>query len=274
MPRAGTGYAEVERRRREHGAVAVEQDRVILETPVALVYNGISHVVMMATPVDLEDFALGFSLTEGILQDPGELLDLEVRDTGRGLELELRITNRAFAALNQRRRNLTGRTGCGLCGAESLEQALPRLAPVGDTLRLEVAALERAVTALGRMQTLQRLTGGAHSACWVSPRGEIALQREDVGRHNALDKLLGSLWRGGRPDPATGFVLVSSRASYEMVLKTAVAGIELLAAVSAPTTLAIETAVRCGVTLAAYCRAGRQAVYTRPARIALEQDGR
>ncbi len=247
------------------GATVVDADRVITETPVALVYNGVSHVVMMATPTDLEDLALGFSLSEGIIPLPDQLLDCEVQQQARGLELQITVTNQCFAALKARRRNLTGRTGCGLCGLESLEQAIPDLPVLARDQRIGHRALQAALSALEDAQTLKRDTGGVHGAAWCNERGGIEILREDVGRHNALDKMLGA--RASSKESRRGFVLVTSRASYEMVAKVASCGIEILAAVSAPTSLAIEQAEGCGLTLVGFVQPGRQVVYTRPERI-------
>ncbi len=249
----------------EAGRLSRDSDTVVSETPVALVYNGVSHVVTMATPTHLDDLALGFSLSEGILESPEQLLDCELHRRERGLELAMSITSRAFDALRRRRRNLTGRTGCGLCGLESLEQAIPPLAKVDADYTVSHPALQRAVASLVDAQTLRRRTGGVHGAAWCDRAGTIELVREDVGRHNALDKLLGALRRG--KNSVQGFVLVTSRASYEMVAKVASCRIPLLAAVSAPTSLAVQVAEEYGVTLAGYAQPGRQAVYTHPQRM-------
>jgi len=242
-------------------------DRIAAEVPVALTYNRVSHVVMMATPADLEDLALGFSVTEGLIGGPTDLLGTRVIPRPGGLELAMTITPDWFDRLATRRRNMAGRTGCGLCGAENIEQALRIPPPVRQTLQVGHAALQRAVGALHRHQPLQADTGATHGAAWCGTDGTVLELREDVGRHNALDKLIGSLLRS-RFDPGSGFALVSSRASYEMVYKAAAAGIELLAAVSAPTTLAVEFAERCGVTLVGFARPGRHNVYTFADRIA------
>jgi FdhD protein len=239
-------------------------DNIATETAVALVYNGISHVVMMASPNDLEDFALGFSLSEGIVTSANQLLDCEQIETDQGIELALTITAEPFAKLKERRRNLVGRTGCGLCGAESLEQAITAPSSISADLSISHKALQRAIAALGGEQQLQQQTGAVHGAAWCSVEGEIRLVREDVGRHNALDKLLGAI---SKQDPTEGFVLVTSRASYEMVAKTASANIPLLAAVSAPTSLAIELADTAGLTLVGFSRTGRHVIYAHGQRI-------
>jgi FdhD protein len=246
------------------------EDRIAAEVPVALTYNRLSHVVMMATPSDLEDLGLGFSLTEGLIGTPKDLLATRIIPRPGGLELAMTVGEEWFDRLSTRRRNMAGRTGCGLCGAENIEQALRYPEPVGRALRVEHAALQRAVAALDRHQPLQADTGAAHGAAWCASDGQILRLREDVGRHNALDKLIGRLFRVGF-DASSGFALVSSRASYEMVAKVAAAGIELLAAVSAPTTLALEFAERSGVTLVGFARPGRHNVYTFNERIVDEE---
>jgi FdhD protein len=236
-------------------------DHVAAEVPVALTYNRLSHVVMMATPADLEDFALGFSLTEGIIGSKDDLLATRVLPREGGMEVAMTITEPWFDRLATQRRNLTGRTGCGLCGAERIEQALRYPAPVGDNVRISHVALQCALKEIQMHQPLQAVTGATHGAAWCDLQGAVIELREDVGRHNALDKLVGALARKGF-DPRQGFILVSSRASYEMVFKAAAAGVEVLLAVSAPTTLAIEFAERCGVTLVGFARPGRHNIYT------------
>lgn len=241
-------------------------DQVAAEVPIALTYNRHPHVVMMATPNDLEDFGLGFSLTEGLIGDPKDLLSMRVVPRDGGVELAMTISENWYDRLQTQRRNMTGRTGCGLCGAERIEQALRYPEPVGNQVRVHHRALQRAVTDLTAHQPLQAITGATHAAAWCDLAGEITDIREDVGRHNALDKLIGGLARRGF-DPRDGFLLVSSRASYEMVYKAAAAGMELIMAVSAPTTLAVEFAQRSGMTLVGFARPGRHNTYTFPGRI-------
>ena len=259
----------VVRRIWERGRVSCDEDVIVIETPVALVYNGISHVVMMATPADLEDLALGFSLSEGIVQGRDEMLDLEVFAREQGIEVAMTISAAAFAGLKERRRNLVGRSGCGLCGVESLEQAIPEPVRVGDDVRLSHRVLQSAALALGQRQSLKRLTGGVHGAAWCDASGAIELVREDVGRHNALDKLLGAL--RGSAHAANGFALVTSRASYEMVAKAAACNIQILAAVSAATSLAVSQAEQSGLTLVGFVQSGRQVIYANPQRL-VEED--
>jgi len=252
---------------RSRGGAVQVTDRVATETAAALVYNGISHVVMMVSPGDLEDFALGFSLSEGILDTPSQLYDIECRETDGGIEIALTISSERFALLKDQRRNLTGRTGCGLCGAESLAQALRPPGRVPDTLRITPLALQKVLESLPKFQPLQAETGAAHGAAWCDLNGEIQLLREDVGRHNALDKLIGALHAKARGPRGDGFALISSRASYEMVSKAAKLGMEILVAVSAPTSLAIDFAATAGLTLVGFARPGRHMVYAGAERI-------
>lgn len=236
-------------------------ESLIEEVPVALVVNGISHAVMLATPADLEDFALGFCLSEGILDHPGQLYGCEVFPEAAGMRVELEVASAAFARLKARRRSLAGRSGCGLCGIESLQAAARRPDPLPAVRAFSLSALQAALAQLGRHQPLRDATHAAHAAAWAGPDGQLHLVREDVGRHNALDKLIGALARAGH-DPAAGFALVSSRASVEMVQKAASARIGLMLAMAAPTALAVDTAQDCGLTLAGHARAGRLTIYT------------
>ncbi len=244
-------------------------DWVADEVPVALEYNGISHTVMLATPLDLADFALGFSLSEGILSDASELYGVEEEASALGITLHLSVAAGAFARLKERRRSMTGRTGCGLCGTESLAhvaRTLPPLPSMAETGPLDRAAIARAMSQFCELQTLQQATGAVHAAAWCSAGGEVRWLREDVGRHNALDKLIGALALNG-VNAAQGFIAVTSRASFEMVQKTAAAGVPLLAAVSAPTSFAVTTAERAGLTLVGFARQQDLVVYCRPERL-------
>lgn len=277
-------------------------DWVADEVPVALEYNGISHAVMLATPLDLEDFALGFSLSEGIVESTAELRGFEQTESPLGITLHLEVSSAAFMRLKTRRRSLAGRTGCGLCGVESLEQAGRLLPPLLPSQRGHVAraAVARAMRELPSWQILQQATGAVHAAGWCSVAGELLVVREDVGRHNALDKLIGAMAIERRMAPGGyvvdrhpglgvvggvsrrvaqpehllsgdggGFFIVTSRASFEMVQKTISAGIGVLAAVSAPTALAVRTAQRAGLALAGFARDGSLSVYSHPERLAL-----
>ena len=250
-----------------HGLAATET--VVEEVPVALVYNGISHAVLLATPMDLEDFALGFSLAEGILARAADLHDIEVQQSAQGIALHLQIASGAMHALKLRRRSLAGRTGCGLCGTESLDQVARPVAPVPAGGSVSAPALHAAMASLKESQVLHQATGAVHAAGWASWDGRLQLAREDVGRHNALDKLIGGLAFRGR-DTRDGFAVVTSRASYEMVQKAAAAGIRLLAAISAPTAMAVRLAEQSGVTLAGFVRQDRQVVYAHAQRVRMD----
>ncbi|MFD2113887.1 formate dehydrogenase accessory sulfurtransferase FdhD [Thiorhodococcus fuscus] len=255
---------EVEVRQFDGGQVSVRADRVIEETPIALVYNCVSHAVMLATPTDLIDFALGFSLTEGILRSADEMLDCDPVQVGdEGIEIRLSISGWRFAELKERRRTLSGKTGCGLCGVESLKAVAQPVRRVSSVCPLEPGAIVRALADLPSHQSLFRATGGGHAAAWVDVGGRVDLVREDVGRHNALDKLIGALHRRGFR-PHEGFVICTSRASFEMVQKTMSAGIGLLVAVSAPTGAAVRLAGEVGMTLVGFARGERMLVYTHP----------
>jgi formate dehydrogenase accessory protein FdhD len=250
-----------------HDGTAEIAPRLAVEAPVAMVYNGIGHAVLLATPADLADFALGFSLSENILAGAEELRDLDIvpslktgAEGAEGIELRMTIAARRFAALSERRRTLAGATGCGLCGIESLSQVRRPIAPVRSEARLSPEAAWRALDGLRAHQPLNRATGAVHAAALATPAGEILLAREDVGRHNALDKLLGAMAARGL-DGGTGFVVLTSRCSFEMVQKAAARGISALVAISAPTTLAIDLATSLGVTLVALARADSMTAY-------------
>ncbi|SJM94717.1 Protein FdhD homolog [Crenothrix polyspora] len=250
----------------QHGQHVSQLDYIAEEVPVVLVYNGVSHVVMLATPTNLEDFALGFSMTEGIINTQQEFLSCHVHTRSKGIEVNIKIPERRFVCMTDKGRNLTGRTGCGLCGASSLKQAIRQPDPVQRGVMLSDRELSLALDKLREHQNINLLTGSVHAAAWATPDQGIVAVREDVGRHNALDKLIGWLLRTGQ-DPASGFVIVTSRASYEMVQKTASVGISLLVAVSAPTGLAIRIADEAGLTLIGFARDDQHVVYTHPYRL-------
>ncbi|MET7141859.1 formate dehydrogenase accessory sulfurtransferase FdhD [Xanthomonas sp. PPL139] len=254
-------------RRHRDGRTAVALDLVAAEVPVAFAYNDTPFVVMMATPEDLEDFALGFSLSEGIVATPDQLRIEAVETYLEGVSLRLRIPPEQAAALQARRRNLDGRSGCGVCGSASLEAVLRTPRPVPAGVPIAAASLARALRALRAQQTLNALTGATHAAAWADAQGALQLIREDVGRHNALDKLIGALVGAGL-DPGAGFAVVTSRASYEMVMKATQAGIPLLAAISAPTALAVALADSAGLTLIGFARDHDYVVYSHPQRLA------
>jgi FdhD protein len=245
------------------------QDCLAEETPVALIYNGVSHAVMLATAQDLEDFALGFSLSEDIVSSASEFYAVEIKTQSNGIELHCEIASERFAQLKLRRRTLAGKTGCGLCGAESLVQAVRYPKPLASEEVFSAMSIARGLAAIQSQQLLQQKTGATHASAYVLADGSVYLLREDVGRHNALDKLIGALEkaRTKQNELPSGFVITTSRASFEMVQKTASAGIAMLVAVSAPTGLAVRVAQQCGLTLVGFARKDRYVVYSHGSRI-------
>jgi FdhD protein len=258
--REHTALAKVVVQKWRDGMGDVQADKVAEEVPIALEYNGISHAVMLASPVNLDDFALGFSLSEGILAHPSELFDCDVSTVENGIQVQMRISSERFALLKARRRNLTGRTGCGLCGVETLQQAIRHPAWVESKARFSAASIYAGLDAMQMKQDMQHHTGATHAAAWLTAEGRIEVVREDVGRHNALDKLIGALAKE-RIDFSSGAALITSRASYEMVQKVATLGIGFLAAISAPTGLAIRLAEETNVTLLGFVRQKSHVVY-------------
>lgn len=251
-------------RRRRESAVWLEtqqDDSLAEECPIAFSYNGQTQAVMMATPIDLENFALGFSLSEGIIEHAKELYDLNVIDHGvRGIELDLHIHGARLDALKQQRRNMAGPSGCGLCGKDSLDQVmrdLPKATP-GSVPAAE--AVQAALDQLKQYQSLQQLTGSVHAAAWCDEAGRIQRVREDVGRHNALDKLIGAL-HSELINTDSGFLLLSSRASFELIAKAAQCDLGAMVTVSGASSLAVEQAKQYGIRLVGFARDGRQLVY-------------
>ena len=250
----------------------LRMDTIAAEVPVALVFNGISHAVMMCTPQNLKAFALGFALSEGIIDSAADCYGIDVSTTETcsddpelpGIAIELDIASRCFVRLKEKRRALTGRTGCGICGVDSMEA----LDMVPDALQLPAWAqdiglqqLQRAFSALSALQILNQQAGAIHAAGWANAQGDLQVVMEDVGRHNALDKLLGHMAQQqllGQP----GLVVMTSRASYELVRKCARMGLPVLATISAPTTLAIQVANKAGMRLFGLCRGERAIAYT------------
>lgn len=246
-------------------AATYERD-VAVEMPIALVYDGTTQAVMMASPIDLEDFAVGFSLNEGIITAPDEIENLEVIEHDSGIELRMWLGKGRGIDLVSRRRRIIGPTGCGLCGVESLEAVGAGLPRVFSDATFTVADVEAAIASLPSAQELNRITHAVHGAgFWMSAEGLVAIA-EDVGRHNALDKLVGRLRRTA-VDAARGIVVLTSRVSIEMVQKAAMAGAPVIVAVSAPTSLALKTAEATGITLIAVARTDGFEIFTHPHRI-------
>lgn len=252
--------------RRFTGDAGADGDALLAEeVPVALVYNRRPYVVMLCSPSDLEDFAVGFTVSEEIAPFAG-ISSVSVERHSRGIDVSVTIPPHAAERLEERARVLSGRTGCGLCGVDAIDDAVRAPKPVTSEITVSPAALWRAGEALGARQLLNRDTHAIHAAAWAKPNGDVQVVREDVGRHNALDKAIGALLRGGI-DPASGFVVMTSRASVELVQKAAMCGVSLLAAVSRPTALAARMAESAGMTLVGLLRGESGNVYTHAARV-------
>ena len=236
-----------------------KEETLAVEMPVALVYNGISHAVMMTSPQDLEDFALGFSLAEGIIDNVSDIYGIDIEHTCNGIEVQIDMATRCFVRLKEKRRTMAGRTGCGICGSEQLAQVTQILPKLNRTLQFNPHLLDDCLVKLYDAQELGKQTGATHAAAFFTAQGELLAIREDVGRHVALDKLLGWYAKNSRPQ---GLVLVTSRASYEMVQKTVSCGIEMLATISAGTDLAVRMAQQSDLTLLGFTREGRTTVYS------------
>lgn len=265
----GSVHTETIARWRDQGWIH-EEDQLAVETPVALEFNGVSHAVMLATPCDLASFALGFALSEGIVDNRADFYSAVVEHSAPGILVHCEIADHAFQKLGDRRRNMTGRTGCGLCGVESLDQVfrpLPSQRDVtAENARISISAMRIALNNLASMQPINRVTGGMHAAAWSAADGALMQVCEDVGRHNALDKLIGRMTEENRVFQ-DGFLLITSRASVEMVQKAATVGIQCLVAISAPTALAVDTAKTAGMTLIAFARGDRFVAYAHADRI-------
>jgi FdhD protein len=252
------------------GRVAAGRRTIPQESAVAFTYDGSSYAVMMATPGDLEDFAVGFSLTEGIVATPAEIGSLEVVEETVGLELRMTLAGPRAAALAERRRAHAGPVGCGLCGIESLEEAARTVPSVSAGIAIVPADIALALDATKASQTINRQTHATHAAAYFTPASGLVALREDVGRHNALDKLAGALARQGA-SPADGMVVVTSRLSVELVQKTAMIGAPVLVAVSAPTALALRTAEKAGITVIAVARGDGFELFTHPERVIMQE---
>ena len=258
-----TGASEAQVWQRD-ALMETRHDWLADEVPVALVYNGISHVVMMSTPKDLEAFALGFSLSEGIIAAPEEIYGMDMVPGCNGIEVQIELSSRRFMALKEQRRAMAGRTGCGVCGVEQLNEIGKPIQPLPFSQTFDLSLLDKALRQLKAFQPVGQLTGCTHAAAWIDEAGQLTGGCEDVGRHVALDKLLGYRSRRGWQ---RGAALVSSRASYEMVQKSAMCGVQILFAVSAATRLAVEVAERSNLTLVGFSKPGRATIYTHPQRL-------
>lgn len=259
-------------RQQRTGNLRADNDQLATEVPVALQYNGISHAVLLATPTFLEDLAVGFSFTEGIIRSAQDIYDIDIEHDERGYVLNIEIASACLNQLKQRRRQLAGRTGCGLCGLESLSEVRRDLDPVAAPTQLySSTAIFSALDHLRAQQPLHQITGATHGAGWADHKGHIHVVREDVGRHNALDKLIGHLLQQQAP-VAEGLIVVSSRASFEMVQKTAALGVPALIAVSAPTSYATQIAQELGLLLVAFGRTSQFSAYSHPEFLEMSPD--
>jgi FdhD protein len=250
----------------DHGVRSEREDLVAEESPVTLVYNGVPHVVMMATPTNLIDFTLGFSITEGLIRTPADLLEVACVPHTRGMEMQATVSEECMAVIGGRTRRLSGRTGCGVCGSDSVDAVIRPVPPVPHGHAVSSTAIHRALDGLVAQQELNRSAGAVHAAGWATYDGDVLLVREDVGRHNALDKMIGAALTRGI-DRQSGFVVVTSRASFEMVHKTAMLGASLLVTVSGATALAVRMAHQAGLTLCGFTRKQSHTVYTHAWRV-------
>lgn len=244
---------------------------VACEVPIVIEYNCVSHAVMMTSPHHLTDFVLGFSLTEGVIDSPSDVLDITINKGDKGYVATLEISPKCFVRLDKFKRVLTGRTGCGLCGHDRLDHAIRPLNKIVSDLAVSAQVIHDSMQRLADLQILNKKTGALHAAAFVTAQGKILSVREDIGRHNALDKLIGYMMQE-KINPAQGFALITSRCSFEMVHKCAVFGIPVLAAISATTDLALTLAEEAGLSLIAFARRDGMNIYTDPAQRIIFQD--
>ncbi len=259
----------VERTQYRLGAASFGARCIAEETAIAFTYNRVAHAVMMATPTDLEDFAVGFSLAERIIDAPADLTTLAVVAVDQGIELRMDVSRERAELLDARRRHVAGPSGCGLCGLESLDQAMRAAPRVTAALTVTPTMIAMAIAALPPSQPVNQLTRAVHAAAFWQPQAGLVALREDVGRHNALDKLAGALARAGIAG-SQGMVLLTSRVSIELVQKVALMGAPIVVAVSAPTALAVRVADSAGITLVGVARADGFEIFTHAGRVAAE----
>jgi FdhD protein len=257
----------IDRKTWRHGGASEGVRLIPEETPLALTYNGGTYAVMMGTPQNLEDFAIGFSLSEGIVKSVDDIKSLDVVRLDDGIELRMWLASDDAARIGERRRHVAGPTGCGICGIESIAEAVRPAAVVPHVQTFTPEQIMAAIQAIAPLQSINLQTRAVHAAAFWSPAGHIVALREDIGRHNALDKLAGALARS-RTDTHGGMVLLTSRVSVEMVQKAAAIGAPVIVAVSAPTALAVRTAQAAGITLIAIARQDGFEIFTHGGRIA------
>ena len=244
-----------------HDSSTLKQDRIAQEVPMAFAYNGQSHAVMMASPLDLDDYALGFSLTERIIDSADDIKGIEIREARQGITIQLSIKNHLTERLQQQRRQLSGRSSCGVCGISDLAAVIPQLTPLSKQEKPSHTVITQAIQRFHQHQTLQQECGAVHCAALFNAQGSLLCLREDIGRHNALDKLIGARIEQNLINDGD-FIVMSSRASHELISKTVMAGVNSLITLSAATTLAIDMANQLNVNLIGFVRGDRQIVYT------------
>ena len=243
------------------------EEFVAEETPVAMTFNGISHAVMMATPQDLDDFAYGFSISEGLVKNIDDIFSIEMNHVDQGIELNIEISSEAFMNLKVRRKNLSGRTGCGICGSESLSQIfIESKNKISNNSLFDLNVIHEALERFGDNQIIKNKTGSTHACSLFDNKGDILCTREDVGRHNALDKLIGFALKT-KINLEDTFLIISSRASFEMVQKASFIGCQLIVAISAPTALAVRLANKMNITLAGFAKNKDFNIYTHKKRL-------
>ncbi|QSX32962.1 formate dehydrogenase accessory sulfurtransferase FdhD [Shewanella avicenniae] len=249
----------------EQGAISQLTDNLANEVRIALVYNGISHTVMLASPQDIEAFAIGFTISERIVSNINEIKGVDLEYVENGIIVHIEITQRCFMVLKEQRRSMAGRTGCGLCGVSQLEEAVKPIKRVDDSVMFNLELLPKILAEIKDRQQNFELTGATHAAIGINKNGEVIHTYEDIGRHIALDKLIGAFSQRNAEKPAA--VLLTSRASFEMVQKAASAGVEIMFAISAVTALAADIAEKSNITLVGFCRQGRATIYSHPHRL-------